>query len=231
MRVIPVLDLMSGVVVRAQGGRRDEYRPIVTPLSTGADPVSVVEGLRTIYPFDTVYVADLDAIAGASPDTQALARIAGVPGVEEIWIDAGTSDAAGLEALLALPYLRPVLGSESQVDPSLVRRFARDPRIVLSLDFFADGYRGPPGLLEDVSHWPSTVIVMTLAEVGRSQGADRSRLADIAGRADGRVVVAAGGVRDARDLDALAADGIGAALVATALHAGTISGRDIARLA
>ena len=32
MRIIPVLDLMNGVAVRAVGGRRSEYRPLVSRL-------------------------------------------------------------------------------------------------------------------------------------------------------------------------------------------------------
>ena len=37
LRIIPVLDLKGGEVVRAEKGRRDRYRPIVTPLSASSD--------------------------------------------------------------------------------------------------------------------------------------------------------------------------------------------------
>ena len=33
MEVIPVIDIKGGAVVRARMGRREQYRPIQTPLS------------------------------------------------------------------------------------------------------------------------------------------------------------------------------------------------------
>ena len=41
MEIIPVVDLERGRVVRARLGRREEYRPIETPLSATSDPVDV----------------------------------------------------------------------------------------------------------------------------------------------------------------------------------------------
>src|SRR5262245_59140568 len=64
MKIIPVIDLMDGLVVRARMGRRDLYRPITTPLSPTSEPIDVARGLRSVHPFDTLYVADLDAIQG-----------------------------------------------------------------------------------------------------------------------------------------------------------------------
>ncbi len=62
MRVIPVLDLLGGKVVRARMGDRASYRPIESPLSPTSDAVDVVRGLLAVHPFQTLYVADLDAI-------------------------------------------------------------------------------------------------------------------------------------------------------------------------
>ena len=45
MRLIPVLDVMNGVVVRGVGGRRSEYRPIVSQLTSSTDPVEVARVL------------------------------------------------------------------------------------------------------------------------------------------------------------------------------------------
>ena len=44
-RLIPVLDLMNGKVVRAVGGRRDEYRPVVSTLTPSTEPVEVAMAL------------------------------------------------------------------------------------------------------------------------------------------------------------------------------------------
>jgi phosphoribosylformimino-5-aminoimidazole carboxamide ribotide isomerase len=61
-------------------------------------------------------------------------------------------------------------------------------------------------------------------------GPDWERLKAIRNAGRGRHVYAAGGVRDADDLVALADRGIAGALVASCLHNGSITGAQIARL-
>jgi phosphoribosylformimino-5-aminoimidazole carboxamide ribotide isomerase len=231
LRIIPVLDLKGGEVVRAERGQRDSYRPIVTPLCDGSDPVAVATGLRTLFTFPTFYIADLDAIEGREPNGEAIARLGAMPYAPELWLDAGMGDADTLAAALTHPSLRPVLGSESQRDDTLIRRFRDHPDLILSLDFFGDGFRGPPALLDQPELWPEQVIVMTLAKVGAAEGPDLARLREIKRRAGNRSVIAAGGVRDEADLRALSSLGVAAALVATSLHNGTLTPSQLASLA
>jgi len=227
VHIIPVLDLKGGQVVRAAQGRRDLYRPIETPLSESPDIVAVATGLRSVHPFSTFYLADLDAIAGGPPDKGALAALRAMDRPPELWVDAGFADAGSIDAALDPPWLRPVLGSESQSDDALLLRFSDHPRLVLSLDFTGDGFQGPAAILETPGSWPSTVIVMTLAKVGAGAGPDFERLESIKARAGNRSVIAAGGVRGEADLHALASLGIAGALVATCLHDGTLTSRQI----
>jgi phosphoribosylformimino-5-aminoimidazole carboxamide ribotide isomerase len=232
MRIIPVLDLKDGQVVRAERGQRDRYRPIVTPLSGNADIVAMAEGLRGVHPFSTFYIADLDAIEGGMPNSESLTHLTrAIPGAPELWVDAGLADATGFAAALATPGLCPVLGSESQKDAGVLRQLHDHPNLILSLDFFADGFRGPAELLDNAELWPNRVIVMTLAKVGSAAGPDFARLREIKSRAGEREVIAAGGVRHETDLRELGALGISAALVATSLHDGTLTGAQIAKLA
>lgn len=230
MRIIPVLDLKGGQVVRAEMGRRDRYRPIVTPLSASSDPVSVAAGLRKLHPFSAFYIADLDAIEGRAPNTEALASLREMPSPLELWVDGGITDGDALAAVLAEPSLRPVLGSESQRSDALLRRFRDHPGLILSLDFFADGFRGPPSILEEADFWPQSVIVMTLAKVGSAAGPDFERLSQVKARAMNRSVIAAGGVRNESDIRALSSLGVEAALVATSLHDGTLTSGQLASL-
>ena len=49
MILIPVIDLMHGQVVRAVRGDRHAYRPIVSALCDGSDPVTVARAsVRTL---------------------------------------------------------------------------------------------------------------------------------------------------------------------------------------
>jgi len=230
MEVIPVIDLLGGAVVRARKGERARYRPIETPLSPTSDPVDVARGLLSLHPFATVYVADLDAIAGNAGNRDVLVRLRTAFAHVTFWVDNGIATLSAAEAWLEARLGRLVLGSETQADAALVRRFAGDDRIALSLDFREQACQGPPELLDDPSCWPQRVIAMTLARVGSGAGPDLERLATIRDAASGRKVYAAGGARHAGDLAKLAHAGMAGALVASCLHDGCLSGEDIVAL-
>ncbi|HML14591.1 MAG TPA: HisA/HisF-related TIM barrel protein [Xanthobacteraceae bacterium] len=231
MEIIPVIDVRGSAVVRARMGRRDEYRPISTSLSRTSEPVDVARGLLSIYSFPTLYVADLDAIEGRGDNRDALARLKTAFPDLTLWVDNGIAGFAEAERWLAAGLGRLVLGSESQADAALVRRFAADPRVVLSLDFRGTAFQGPRDLLADTACWPGKVIAMTLAKVGSGAGPDMEILAAVRKAGAARMIYAAGGVRDAADLTALARAGIAGALVASCLHDGRLTGAEIARLA
>lgn len=222
MQIIPVLDLMGGSVVRARLGDRASYRPIETPLAEGSAPVAVAAGLLGLSPFRVLYVADLDGIMHGRPDLDSIDALASAFPAVEWWVDNGIASWKEADAVLKdRPSVRLVIGSETQTSDDLLR--AIGARAVLSLDFRGDAFQGPPDLLADPTNWPEDVIVMTLARVGSGAGPDLERLADVRRRAGtARRVHAAGGVRDADDLHALARRGLSGALVATALHDGRL---------
>ena len=229
MHIIPVVDLKGGLVVHARRGARDSYGPIVTPLSTTSAPQDVVRGLMALHPFSTLYIADLDAIAGLTGHTEAVSAIARAFPSLTLWLDNGAGDAGGVARTLAMGASQ-VLGSETQVDTALVARYRHDPRVILSLDFRGLAFQGPPALLALPDLWPHQVIAMTLAKVGSGTGPDMERLAQIKAASDARAIYAAGGVRHIEDAQALQQAGISGALIATALHEGRLTAGDLARL-
>lgn len=220
-QIIPVLDLRHGIVVRARAGERASYAPIATPLAKGSAPEDVARGLLDAVPARILYVADLDAIIeGGGPDLTSLARIAqACPGVA-LWVDAGFADDDGVEAFLRLGLGRPVIGSESQTGTDLVRELG--DRAVFSLDTRGSERLGPEALHAEPAHWPSDVIVMTLGRIGVGRGPDLERLAALRRTSPGTRLYAAGGVRGAADVGALEAIGVAGALVASAIHDGSL---------
>jgi phosphoribosylformimino-5-aminoimidazole carboxamide ribotide isomerase len=230
--VIPVIDLMGGLVVHARAGERDRYRPLEgSRVTSSADPLAVVEGLLGLHPFTALYIADLDAIRKTGGHIGVLHALKEAFPRLDLWVDAGFSDPAASRAFLDLAVGRLVLGSESQSDLGLLESLRDEPSLVLSLDFKGGERLGPPSLFDRRELWPETVIVMTLAQVGTGKGPDLERLGAIRAQAPGKRIIAAGGVRDAKDLMALRALGCAGVLVASALHDGRLGPEDLARLA
>ena len=63
MRVIPVIDLMDGLVVHGQMGERQKYKTIQSGLCTSADPLAVANAFEEKLQSNELYIADLDAIS------------------------------------------------------------------------------------------------------------------------------------------------------------------------
>ncbi|MDV2984877.1 UNVERIFIED_CONTAM: HisA/HisF-related TIM barrel protein [Methylobacteriaceae bacterium AG10] len=220
-RLIPVIDLRRGQVVRARAGERDAYAPIDTPLARGSAPADVARGLLDAVATDRLYVADLDAIMeGAEPDHASLEAVARACPGATLWVDAGFSDFSGVDRFTRLGLGRPVIGSESQRDADLVRALGN--RAVLSLDSRGEERLGPDALHADARTWPEEVIVMTLARVGTGTGPDLVGISRAVALGQGRRIYAAGGVRGPEDVTRLIAAGAAGALVASAIHDGRL---------
>ena len=234
MKLIPVMDLMNGQVVRAVRGNRQAYLPIVSQLCASSDPLTVAKILCDHCATHQLYVADLDALLGRPAHVAVLrSLLEGLPELE-LWLDAGFASAAAADALRielghAAERVVPVFGTESLASSSELERCfsgatsaAVDSHAVLSLDR-RDGQRlDAAGCWELPALWPKRVIVMTLERVGSDAGPDLETLRDVQFKSPATLVVGAGGIRHTDDL-ALAADaGAGAWLVASALHDGRL---------
>jgi phosphoribosylformimino-5-aminoimidazole carboxamide ribotide isomerase len=242
MRIIPVLDLQGGHVVRGIGGRRQEYRPIASPMSASSRPIDVAQAFRQRFGFAELYVADLDAIAGAAPAliTYAELRAEGF----QLWLDAGVREAAMAAALSAAGIERVVVGLETVAGPATLQTTCSQlgaERVAFSLDL----KQGEP--LGDTSAWERSdawsiagqaialgvkhLILLDLARVGMSGGTGTD---DLCGRLAATYpevqLVAGGGIRDPADVRHLQRCGVGAVLVATALHDGRIRPEDLTGL-
>ncbi len=233
MDVIPVIDVQHGRAVEAAGGRRADYQPLLTPLAEGSDPVAVALGLRALFAFSLLYVADLDGIEGRGRNAALPGKLAGAwPGVR-LWVDDGASPQDAATRLASASSATLVVGSEcvkTAEDVAALRSLPRG-RYVLSLDFRDDRFVGPAEVLAEAPHWPDRVIVMTLARVGSGAGPDLQRVGDVIRRAGGRSVYAAGGVRNRADITALIKVGAAGVLVASALHSGALTAGDLEAIA
>src|SRR5438046_7414972 len=108
MRVVPVLDLKGGIVVHARRGQRADYQPLRSKLADGCDPVPLARALCAVGDTSSLYVADLDALAGESVD---VATLAALSEVAELWVDAGATTPERAAALARAGVARNVVGT------------------------------------------------------------------------------------------------------------------------
>jgi uncharacterized protein related to proFAR isomerase len=199
--------------VHARGGRRDTYAPVRSALlgpGEEGDPVALARAYLR-YPVPEIYVADLDAIAGAplSPLIAPLATL-GAP----LWLDAGNGTRS------VAPNVRPVIGLETMRSWD---ELATHSNAAFSLDM-----RGGIPLAGDddaatlakraISAGATAVILLDLARVGTMAGLDWVTVEAVRASTLGVELVVGGGVRDKIDIRRLADLGCDGALVATVLH-------------
>ena len=233
MKLIPVLDLMAGNVVHAVRGQRRQYLPVKSVLCESAIPGDIVQAFLELHPFEIIYIADLDAIGGTGSHEDTLVGLMEQHGSTTFWIDRGISSPGEMQRLHR-PGQRHVIGSETGIGPdTLFAMRLGQPDMVLSLDFTGRSLagNGDEALLSRTDSWPDTLVLMELDRVGSARGPDMEKLALFRELAGSRSLFAAGGIRNPADLEYLAAAGIDGALLASALHDGTIGQHELLQLA
>ncbi|HEY8095084.1 MAG TPA: HisA/HisF-related TIM barrel protein [Methylobacter sp.] len=228
MKIIPVIDLKDGVVVHARQGNRENYRPVNTELCKSPDIFLVIEAFLGIYEFDTFYIADLNAITDQGDHKRLIKQVLNRFPHVTFWIDQGYQKYD--QSSQHLGNAQPVLGSESYQDETIIEIKAYKNNFILSLDYSSSNALGATSLFYDPTFWPENIIIMTLDRVGSSHGPDLEKLTEFCKRHPDKNFIAAGGVRNKQDLIALSGAGIHQALVASALHSGTIKAGDVAEI-
>lgn len=240
MKILPVIDLKDGQVVHARGGHRDQYQPISSQLASDASPVSIGQALVSRLGLTEAYVADLDAIAGKEPawkDFEGLLNCG-----LKLWVDAGTGDCASASRLMSFQFgnetiFRLIVGLESIKSikqlAEIVQLVGAD-RTVFSLDL---KHGQPLTQSTDFSTMtPQTIvhhiiqmgiqrlIVLEIASVGSNEGPQSAELCTAIHQEYPDIeLIAGGGIRNKNDLNILENSGCVAALVATALHQGSLN--------
>ena len=236
--VIGVIDLLNGEAVHARGGDRRTYRPVAVP-GGGCQPGALARFYRNTLGLEQVYVADLNAIAGDDWQSERIREIGEQAG--GLWLDAGIrtgGDAVraralgasrivvGLETLPALDTLREICAGAEGAHVALSLDL-RDGRLVT--DSAAIGRDTPPHVVaaQAADFGVSTIIVLDLSRVGLEGGCDLDTIAAVRAAAPQVMLLAGGGIRDAGDLQRIAAAGCNGALVATALLNGALQPADV----
>jgi phosphoribosylformimino-5-aminoimidazole carboxamide ribotide isomerase len=235
MQILPVLDVLHGQVVRGVGGRREEYRPIVSSLVAGSEPLTVAAALRELCGTAGLYLADLDAILHRRPQIDLYRKLAAAG---PLLVDAGVRSVAEAQAV-AETGTAVIAGLETVPEAATLREMVAavgSDRVVFSLDLQAGRTLGGAGwpmepleIVEQVADCGvSRLIVLDLADVGSDTGGSTLDLCRQIQRRwpDVRLIVG-GGVRGRDDLDRWSQLGVEAVLVASALHDGRLTAADL----
>lgn len=230
--------MKGGQAVHAIAGDRARYQPLRSVVHPGTDPLAIARAMRDTFGIAELYLADLDAIAGAPPALPLYRKITEL-GVT-LWLDAGARDRLTLDRTSDRI---DILGLETLAGPAALRAIveARGPdQIAFSLDLRDGVPITAPG-----PNWPSRdpfelarfvlenavrrIILLDLGRVGTGRGTGLLQLLDRVRSHDPEAeIVVGGGIAGEADLVALNQHGASAALVGTALHRGVLSQRRIA---
>ena len=215
MELILAVDLAGGLVVHGRSGMRAGYRPLTWGIAPSAEPEAYVSALKPRY----LYIADLESIQGRTPQDDLVRRCAAL--VERCYLDRGSRSPAECTAVAGVT---PVVGTETAA------RALEDLRAYhagyLSIDIKEGrvlpwGIR-PAEMLRRASALSfEGCIILNISAVGTQRGLVREDLEEMRACYSGRLLYG-GGVAGVGDIRLLADVGFDGAIIATAVHHGTV---------
>ena len=242
-RVIPVIDLLGGIVVRGVAGRRSEYRPLESQVTRSIEPAIVARDLVHATRATALYVADLDAIQKGQRSLSIYEQM-GASGAR-LWLDVGIASRAdalqfcaelaqsGIPADLVIG-LESIESAASLVELGAMARDELSGSAIFSVDMRAGqlisvvaelASRTPLELASlAVRSGFTRILLLDLAAVGVASGIPTLALARQLRDAWGSAIeiIVGGGVRSSDDLLAASQAGADAVLVASAIHSRAI---------
>lgn len=219
------------------------YRPIQSVLLQGADPVALLRAYRETFESEAVYVADLDAIMGSGDNLTIIAEMAASEPQLEILVDAGIRSIEQAKRLLDAGAKKVVIASESMVNLGAVSGLLAalgTERVLFSIDLKdrAVIWRDPSTESSDpcvvairlLSLGFREAILLEMDRIGWGGGTDAELLSRVTAAAPGMRFIVGGGIASPAELVRLKRAGASGVLLATALHDGTITRRDLIRV-
>jgi len=222
IEVIPVIDILNGVVVHAVAGRREEYKPIRdSVLIRQPDPGELLVRLKEMG-FESVYIADLDGIMynKVNDNIPRLVEEVGMRAMMDIGISGlRRSDTEHIEYVVGTEYLRTVEQlldlSGRVVSLDMIHGKVKFAKYSLDIDYVLN-------VIKQVHL--RKLLFIDLDRVGTMQGPNLELIKRIRNEYSGLFIVG-GGVRSVKDILQLKEIGVNCVLIATALHKGIIDKR------
>ena len=243
MRIIPVLDILTFEgkkhVVRGIKGERKKYLPIKSSkILNNSNPMEMAKKFKELGDFEELYIADLDAIQGSNKYLEYINEIAQVTN-QKIMLDAGVSNLSDIESLESININKIIIGTEtlkSLEELKLIIDMLGIDKVILSIDLFNNRLMTNNEELKDLKLEDflnkinkfdiQEIIFLDLTQVGAKTGINTSLINLIKNYLNCKLITG-GGVKKISDLVSMQELGVDGALVATALHEGTITIKEI----
>ncbi|WP_252901431.1 HisA/HisF-related TIM barrel protein [Vulcanisaeta sp. JCM 14467] len=218
--IIPVLDIMNGVVVHAIAGEREKYRPYTdSTLCNTPDPDCFLDKFREMG-FRSIYIADLDSIIGRGSNQWVINHAIGMGFT--VYADVGR---AGI-SLQDSERLRHVIGTEYLLYPDELLLIKNR---VASLDMEYNNVKFANSLVNIMkiapaltSLTPNELLIINLKFVGTMKGINKHTIELVKQYYGGKLYVG-GGLGSLDEIFDLKNYGIDGILVATLLHKGVVN--------
>ena len=226
-QLIPAVDVIGTEAVRLHRGNFDEV------VARAGDPASLVQGFAAARP-PFIHVVDLDGARSGRIRPELIGGLAAAAAPTPVQASGGVRSPADAQALLDAGASRVVVGTAALDSPDTLAELtaAFDERLVVAVDARAGkvtvaGWSrvtalAPDEFAERCAEAGARRLLCTAVERdGTMAGPDFDLLARVRDRS-GLPVLAAGGVRSAEDLEALAALGLEGAVVGRAVLEGDV---------
>ena len=221
MELVLALDLQRNMVVHGKSGQRATYKPLDWGLSPTTEPIGFVKAVAPKF----LYIADLDRIEGTGNHDTLVRECADL--VERCYVDRGVQSPSDL---LAGPRIKNIIGTETSL-----AKLSQYHGGYLSVDVMNGKViptgASPESVLREARGWDfEGCILLNLGFVGTENGIGTGTGPLAAWRAayPGRLLYG-GGVASPADLDTIKDAGFDGAIIATALHKGTVPAEAIRR--
>ncbi|CAD6493988.1 MAG: Histidine biosynthesis protein [Candidatus Argoarchaeum ethanivorans] len=224
-QIVFVLDILNGIVLHASGGRRENYKPIhiTSKVCDSPDPLEIIKQLKP----EQTYVADLNRLQKTGTDNYRLIKELSKHTV--LMADTGITTIEDLEPCLAVSNTA-VIGTETADINTIINASKRFPgRVNVSIDIKHGRVLAtnratlkPIDIVSILNKLEiNRIIVLDLDRVGTSSGFNIELLEELCTQSEHDILVG-GGIRNMKDIETLDNIGVRGALIATAIHNGSI---------
>ncbi|MEJ2240649.1 MAG: HisA/HisF-related TIM barrel protein [Candidatus Bathyarchaeota archaeon] len=233
MKIIPVIDILNGIAVHGIRGERKRYNPLKSILFNYTNPIQIASAFEN-QGFNSLYIADLDAILKKSPSFDCYKQICRGTNLD-LMVDAGISELSKAKELFDTGVSKIVIGTETLNSLDFVNQAIEifgEERVLVSLDqkggkiFTISESLSKLDILcaakRLVNYGVKQIIILDLDRVGTEYGINQELLKKLLETVSIDILVG-GGIRNLQELKNLEDLGIHGVLIATILHNGKLT--------